>query len=162
MERMVSATTGKPEASFARSEEVVRLGSEPRRLIDVYPKGFQTLAHTVSVFTAGATVLGYRWNAIALDNVVYGLAVDTGKQTLTALPQPAEHESRMAEISWLGNQRELCMTLAGQWVALEGERLIAHGQKLAEVLKQAHVHGVEHPFVVRLPKLHEDEKAIIV
>jgi hypothetical protein len=40
---------------------------------------------------------------------------------------------------------------AGQWVALDGDRLIAHGPDGREVYRQADEAGVKYPFVVHLP-----------
>lgn len=53
-----------------------------------------------------------------------------------------------AEVEWLkqyGPQYE------GQWVALEGPRLLSHGPDAAEVLKRARSQGVVSPLIVRVP-----------
>ena len=62
----------------------------------------------------------------------------------------------MTELRWLGKQDKLRKKLAGQWVAVEGERLIAHGPRLKEVLQQSKAQGVEHPFVVCLPEISDE------
>lgn len=67
---------------------------------------------------------------------------------------------RREEWKWLETQTELRKELAGQWVALEWERLVAHGPRLKDVLEQSRAQGVEHPFVVRLPEA--DDVVIIV
>ena len=39
---------------------------------------------------------------------------------------------------------------AGQWVALDGDRLLAHGEQAREVYAAAHDSGVRLPLVVRV------------
>ncbi|MGA2591542.1 MAG: DUF5678 domain-containing protein [Bryobacteraceae bacterium] len=40
---------------------------------------------------------------------------------------------------------------AGQWVAIEGNRLVSHGDNARVVLQQARTNGVEHPLVIQIP-----------
>lgn len=53
-------------------------------------------------------------------------------------------------LRWLYENRE---QYSGQWVALDGDRLIANGPTAKEVYSKAKAEGVEVPFVelVRLP-----------
>jgi hypothetical protein len=41
---------------------------------------------------------------------------------------------------------------AGQWVAIEGEKLVGHGESARAVLQQARAEGVLHPLVMHIPK----------
>jgi hypothetical protein len=62
-------------------------------------------------------------------------------------PQVTEAMHR-AEMEWLkqnGPQYE------GQWVALEGARLLSHGPDALEVLKEARAQGVASPLLVEIP-----------
>ena len=54
-------------------------------------------------------------------------------------------ENRSAKsLRWLDENRE---KYSGQWVALDGDRLIASGSTAKEVYSKAKVEGVEIPFV---------------
>jgi hypothetical protein len=52
---------------------------------------------------------------------------------------------RDIEMRWLSEHEA---EFAGQWLALDGDRLIAHGPDAQEVYKEAFAAGVEAPFVV--------------
>lgn len=54
---------------------------------------------------------------------------------------------RSQELRWLKEHRQEYM---GQWVALDGERLISHGAKAREVFDAARAAGVEVPFIAHL------------
>jgi hypothetical protein len=55
------------------------------------------------------------------------------------------HTNRSAQsLGWLHDHRE---EYAGQWVALDGDRLIASGSTAREVYLKAKAEGVEIPFV---------------
>jgi predicted DNA-binding antitoxin AbrB/MazE fold protein len=41
---------------------------------------------------------------------------------------------------------------AGQWVAIEGDQLVSHGENAKVVLQQARAEGVQHPLVMHIPK----------
>jgi len=60
-------------------------------------------------------------------------------------------DERREEMLWLAKESG---PYAGQWVALAGSRLIAHGPKLAEVSASARAAGFEEPFFASVP----DEK----
>jgi predicted DNA-binding antitoxin AbrB/MazE fold protein len=55
---------------------------------------------------------------------------------------------RDREFSWLQRNKE---AFAGQWVALDGDALIAHGSDGREVTQRAWQQGVKEPFVARIP-----------
>lgn len=56
---------------------------------------------------------------------------------------------RREELRWLTNEAG---PYAGEWVALEGSRLVAHGTKLADVSSAASAAGVVEPFFARVPR----------
>jgi hypothetical protein len=61
------------------------------------------------------------------------------------VPPPVVSKDRSRENQWLADhQREYI----GQWVALEGDRLIAHGEDAAEVFAAADASGIERPMVI--------------
>ena len=55
---------------------------------------------------------------------------------------------RREEFLWLANESG---PYAGQWVALDGSRLIAHGAELAIVSAAARAAGVNRPLLTHLP-----------
>ena len=55
---------------------------------------------------------------------------------------------RKEEFLWLANESG---PYAGQWVALDGSRLIAHGAELATVSAAARAAGVIRPLLTHLP-----------
>ncbi len=62
--------------------------------------------------------------------------------------EPAEPmNERREEMVWLANESG---PYAGQWVALDGGRLLAHGSRLAEVSTAARAAGVDQPFYSRV------------
>lgn len=159
---MVSATAGKLEIISALSEDEIRLGTMPLQPIEVYlPEPGAPMVMAIAFADSGA-LLTYPRPGIAFDTWVYSVVANTERTRVAAQPEPAEHETRMAEISWLSSQGELRKRLAGQWVAVEGQHLIAHGERLIKVLEESRSQGVEHPFVVCLPEADEEEIAVIV
>ena len=68
-----------------------------------------------------------------------------GQLTSTAT-QPANE--RTAELDWLSKESA---AYAGQWVALHGRQLIAHGPKLAAVREAARAAGIAAPFFASVP-----------
>ena len=58
------------------------------------------------------------------------------------VPLAHKQKNRSRELAWLmKNQGDY----AGQWLALEGDELIAHGYDLVEVSKEAKAKGVDNP-----------------
>lgn len=56
---------------------------------------------------------------------------------------------RREELHWLANESG---PYAGEWVALDGSCLVAHGEKLASVSAAAKTAGVIEPFFARVPR----------
>lgn len=54
---------------------------------------------------------------------------------------------RSRELAWLAAHRE---DYAGQWVVLEGERLLGNGDDPRPIVDQARAEGIECPFVVHI------------
>lgn len=67
-------------------------------------------------------------------------------------PQSRESQApvneRRQEMQWLADQSA---AYAGQWVALEGSRLVAHGDQLAQVREAARAAGVMRPLLTHVP-----------
>jgi uncharacterized protein DUF5678 len=56
-------------------------------------------------------------------------------------------EHRQREMRWL---REHQAEYAGQWVVVQGDKLIAHGLNAREVAEAAYAAGIEVPFLVHV------------
>jgi predicted DNA-binding antitoxin AbrB/MazE fold protein len=65
-----------------------------------------------------------------------------------ATPVAAPVNDRREEFQWLAKESG---AYAGQWVALDGSRLVAHGMELATVSAAARAAGVERPLLTHLP-----------
>jgi hypothetical protein len=62
---------------------------------------------------------------------------------------PAAFNPRHAEMQWIGKN---AARYIGQWLALDGERLISHGATLNEVDAEARARGVEEPLFYHVPQ----------
>jgi hypothetical protein len=56
---------------------------------------------------------------------------------------------RREEMQWFAKKS---VPYAGEWVALNGPRLVAHGEKLASVSAAAKAAGVSELFFARIPR----------
>lgn len=56
---------------------------------------------------------------------------------------------RREELRWLATESG---PYAGEWVALHGHSLVAHGEKLANVSAAARAVGIAEPFFARVPR----------
>ena len=79
--------------------------------------------------------------------------------TLDDHPEPRTDDAvsgqphlRREEMLWLATESE---PYAGQWVALSGSRLVAHGADAATVRAAARAAGVERPLLTHLPENSE-------
>lgn len=61
--------------------------------------------------------------------------------------QTEDDETKHRQLEWLKANRE---KYAGQYVALDGERLVGHGETIREASEQAKQNGVKKAFVVRV------------
>jgi predicted DNA-binding antitoxin AbrB/MazE fold protein len=68
---------------------------------------------------------------------------------LPAQDSPEPVEERLEELRWLATHSG---SYAGEWVALDGARLLSHGKKLSEVQTTAAAAGSVEPFFARVPR----------
>ncbi|MFN7925877.1 MAG: antitoxin family protein [Bryobacteraceae bacterium] len=74
--------------------------------------------------------------------------------TIDDKPSPSSWKStepvneRRAEMQWLAKHSG---PYAGEWVALDGEQLIAHGKKLVDVRAAAKAAGIAEPLFASVP-----------
>jgi hypothetical protein len=62
--------------------------------------------------------------------------------------RPVRTSDRTRETRWIADNRS---AYADQWVAVEGDRLIAAGVDARTVFAAAKAKGIESPFVVHIP-----------
>jgi hypothetical protein len=62
----------------------------------------------------------------------------------------AQQGRREIEIRWREGNTETLRRYAGEWIALEGERIIAHGPNAARVAEDARNAGVAVPYLFRV------------
>lgn len=88
-------------------------------------------------------------------NEVKGLTPDELRQLREALDRESQNSSQFPAIEnrreierrWLDEHRDEYL---GQWVALEGERLLASGEDARVVYSAARAVGVRAPYVMRV------------
>jgi len=58
--------------------------------------------------------------------------------------------SRETEFAWVSSHAKELAQFQGQWVAVDGERVVASGCDFTEVTKEARSNGVEIPYVIKI------------
>jgi len=61
-------------------------------------------------------------------------------------------ELREVEMRWLEENRETVANLGGEWIAVEGNRLVSHSTDFADVLETTKKEGIRIPFILFVPK----------
>ncbi len=67
---------------------------------------------------------------------------------------------RQVELQWRRTHKEVLQRLLGQWVVLEGERIVASGPSLAEAVRQARARGIRVPYVFQVENVDRDTATI--
>jgi hypothetical protein len=116
----------------------------------VYPKVHRVIINEHGAFIPRSLFspqaeLRYR-ESRAPDGKVQSITVFTEAHNEPTSPRrPSMHTGYKKEISWLDEHRQ---EFIGQWVALDGNRLLGHGTNAREVFEVARRSGVELPLVV--------------
>lgn len=64
-----------------------------------------------------------------------------------SLELPEEVRYRKREYQWMKEHKD---EYAGQWVALEGDKLYGHGSTARQALNEAKIAGAKMPFIARI------------
>ena len=90
------------------------------------------------------------------------LSAPAGESIEIAIPDPAADAGgsrrparlRLVEQAWRRSHQEILRGFANQWVVLEGEEIVAHGDDPARLVEQAREKGIAVPYVfyVDLPR----------
>ena len=85
----------------------------------------------------------------------------SASRSSTPIPNPVLYQS--PEMQWFNKNYDLIeKEYPGEWLAVEGERIIAHSYLLDEVLNVARMHGVDKPFVIATRPKHLQDTEMIV
>lgn len=68
----------------------------------------------------------------------------------------ARSRLRISEQAWRHANQEKLRALAGEWIVLEGEELIAHGSDPARLVTEARAKGVRVPYIFFVETAGED------
>lgn len=68
---------------------------------------------------------------------------------------------RETEIRWREGHPETLRQYAGSWVALEGERILAHGTDPSAVAEEARRSGVAVPYIFRVEQVPEKDVVLM-
>ncbi len=71
-------------------------------------------------------------------------------------PLPYRHRER----EWLRTQKEAVQKLAGQWIVVEGEEIVSHGDDPLQVVSEAREKGIQIPYIIHLAVTRKDEVLI--
>ena len=64
--------------------------------------------------------------------------------------------SREVELQWRRANREVLRRYVGQWLVLDGQRIVAFDPSAAEAIKRAREGGIDVPYVFRVEAPDED------
>ena len=64
--------------------------------------------------------------------------------------------SRHREHEWRRLHRDELSKLEGQWVVLEGDKIVAHGEDPVRLVERARTKGIEEPYVFRVERTEPD------
>lgn len=91
----------------------------------------------------------------AVDQLL-GNRVREGARVYSVRPAEAAPRRRDREWAWIESHQAELDALGGQYVILEGDRLVAHGEDLPTVVAEARRLGVEVPFLQWIPPTAPD------
>jgi len=66
------------------------------------------------------------------------------------------HGNRVRELAWRREHGDELRAFAGEWVALEGNRIVAHGPDAVRVVTAARAQGIRVPYVFLVEDLADD------
>ena len=79
-----------------------------------------------------------------------------GRVPVAASREGVDPLPRQDEIRWIQAHAGDLAALDGQWIVVEGFRLVASGPRLVDVVAEAEAQGIQNPFVYRVQKEHPE------
>jgi hypothetical protein len=105
------------------------------------------VASTAVVILGVSSMAGFRNESLQHSPLSIGVGPSLASVAGVGATVKASNHRR-DELRWrFANKQELQTKYAGSWVALEGERVVAHGTDAAAVVKEARSKGVRTPYV---------------
>jgi hypothetical protein len=68
---------------------------------------------------------------------------------------------RQRELEWIQTHADSMRRLAGEWVVLEGNELVAHGKSASRVVASARRRGITVPFVFYVEQQSPDVESTV-
>jgi hypothetical protein len=157
------AITDSIKINSVPSQKASWLRIPPTEQVNIYSLRPGALIDTAKYYIDSSALLRFFYDNAAAADLIHtkDVYVTSPVAEPAFIPSTKERNARTAEMKWLESHAELRRELAGHWVALEGNQLIAHGTRLIEVLKESRAKGIDHPFVACLPEADQWEIAII-
>ena len=75
----------------------------------------------------------------------------------TELSPRIEKKSREREMQWIENNKDFLETLLGNWIIVEGDKLVASSTDLSIALRKAKSTGINVPFIHFIPESEQNE-----
>jgi len=74
-----------------------------------------------------------------------------GSEIFVAPLESITTPSRNVEMEWIDSHSDVLKAYQGQWVVVEGSKLIAHGNDFVAVVTEAKTKGIMIPYAVKVP-----------
>lgn len=74
-------------------------------------------------------------------------------------PGKGNYRDRHVELQWCYDHDDLLQNYAGQWVVVECEELVSHGDDATTVVQEALRTGVKVPFIFRVERRYDEKVA---
>ena len=150
-----------------KDEDGTNLPDSYRKLADqLIKKGYQILEsfNMVSGLPTSLIVIGEIPSQRSLKTDFYELAKSLGLEwflsgeafleALIDVPRVVHIlslDNNAPERKWVEEHAKELTQFVGNWIAIEGDRLVAHSPDYEEVIKRAREEGVSIPYVIKLP-----------
>lgn len=94
------------------------------------------------------------WDAKAADSVGRTLRrfLVASRHGIGVAERAGAGASRDLELAWLGRQAHLSDRFGGQWIVVEGDRLVAHSFDYEIARAGAEARGIVRPFIIFIPR----------
>ncbi len=127
--------------------EAIRiLGTD--QAIPTYPMEFGEEAHTIPLWQA----MGNLWELCESVREPRQVEFHSGQSRT----ERGASGYRRHEWEWRRTHGQALRAFAGQWVVMEGETIIAHGDDPVQVVTEARTNGIRVPYLFRIENTEED------
>lgn len=93
----------------------------------------------------------------AIDHVLQDrVAEEVTVYSVTDAPPRSADPFRTREQDWIDSHREQLEAYRGEWIVVEGDRLVAHSPDAATAFAEARRQGIQVPFVEWIPPMRRE------